>query len=185
MRQLSERARWRSTPCCPRPTWPPPAAFRRERLEAAALRLRDRLQQVRAQEENHRRRLTYDKVKVERDELAAELARFYQPIAAQLADLVGRIEASDRKIERINDRGLPSDAERLFVAELVARDLEGFARPLTDIPRIARQLRLPTFNFFSVRSVHVAATAIAFRSGGRPYYSGSGGADRCPTRGRD
>src|SRR5947208_1028508 len=36
------------------------AAFRRDRLQTAATRLRERLQEVRAQEEDHRRRLAYD-----------------------------------------------------------------------------------------------------------------------------
>jgi hypothetical protein len=50
------------------------AAFRRERLQTAVTRLRERLEEVKAQEENERRQLVYDRVKAERDKLAAELA---------------------------------------------------------------------------------------------------------------
>ena len=83
----------------------------------------------------------------ERDELAAELARVYPPMEAQLADLLTRIKASDERIERINDRGLPSGAERLLVAELVARGLRGFVENWVDVTLITKQLRLPAFKF--------------------------------------
>ena len=54
--------------------------------------------------------------------------------------------AALRKI--FNDRALPSDAERLRVAELVARGLPSFSpKPYTDVPRITRELRLPTFKY--------------------------------------
>ena len=55
-------------------------------------RLRERLTEVQAAEENDRRRAAYEEARAERDELAAELARVYPPLAAQLADLLDRIE---------------------------------------------------------------------------------------------
>ena len=50
------------------------AAFRRERLQTAVTRLRERLEQVKAQEEDQQRQLVYERVKAERNKLAAELA---------------------------------------------------------------------------------------------------------------
>ena len=123
------------------------AAFRRDRLQTATTRLRERLQEVRAREEDHRRRLAYDEAKAERDELAAELARVYPQMEAQLADLLARTKASDERIERINDRGLPSGAERLLVAELVARGLRGFVENSAEVTLITKQLRLPAFRY--------------------------------------
>jgi hypothetical protein len=48
------------------------SGFRRERLQTAVSRLKDRLKEVRAQEENQRRWIAYEKVKAERDKLAAD-----------------------------------------------------------------------------------------------------------------
>jgi hypothetical protein len=123
------------------------AAFRRDRLEAAVTKLRERLKAVKAQEENDRRQVAYAKASAVRDELAAELARVYPPLAAQLADLMARIFASDREIEHINARALPAEAERLLVAELVARGLRGFVENSVEAVRITRDLRLPAFRF--------------------------------------
>jgi hypothetical protein len=123
------------------------AAFRRDRLQVAAKRLGERLREVRAQEENSRRQLAYDKARVERDELAAELARVYPPLAAQLADLMALVFANDREVEHINAHVLPRGAERLLVAELVARGLRGFVENSIQTPRITEELRVPTFQF--------------------------------------
>jgi hypothetical protein len=118
-------------------------------LQTAVTRLRDRLQEVRAQEEDHRRRLAYEEARAERDELAAELARVYPPIEAALAGLLGRIAANDREIEYVTNHAMPKGAERLLVAELVARGLPGFTanNGLSNVPRITHQLRLPAFTF--------------------------------------
>jgi hypothetical protein len=48
------------------------SGFRRERLQTAVSRLKERLKEVRAQEENQRRWIAYEKVKAERDKLAAD-----------------------------------------------------------------------------------------------------------------
>jgi hypothetical protein len=60
-----------------------------ERLQVTVSRLRERLTEVQAAEEDDRRRVAYEKARAERDELAAEFARVYPPLAAQLADLLG------------------------------------------------------------------------------------------------
>ena len=57
--------------------------------EQAVSRLRERLTEVQAAEEDDRRRAAYEEARAERDELAAELARVYPPLAAQLATCSG------------------------------------------------------------------------------------------------
>ena len=54
---------------------------------------------LRAKARGHRDLVTVVGHAAARDELAAELARVYPPIAAQLADLLGRIDAIDRQIQ--------------------------------------------------------------------------------------
>jgi hypothetical protein len=121
------------------------AAFRRDRLQVAATKLGGRLREVKAQEEDRRRRLAYDKRKAERDELATELERLYPTVAKQLASLMERIAASDREIEYINGHALPHGAKPLLSAELVARGMRGFVNNSVQAPRITQQLRLPAF----------------------------------------
>jgi hypothetical protein len=123
------------------------AAFRRARVQAAVMRLRERLAEVKALEEDHRRQLVYDRVKTERDRLAAELAEIYPIFARRLAELLPRIAANDREVEYINNHARPSGAQRLLVAELVARGLEGFVNNSIQTPRITEELRLPAFEY--------------------------------------
>jgi hypothetical protein len=54
---------------------------------------------------------------------------------------------NDKEIERINDRARPMGADRLLVAELAARNLEGFASKSGEVPRITKILRVPAFRF--------------------------------------
>lgn len=121
------------------------AAFRRDRMQVAMGRLRERQRERRAAEEQRRRWAAYDAARETRDGLAKELARVYPPLVAQLVDLLMRLDACDREIERINTRALPADAERLREAELVARGLTGFVRGVSEVPRLARHVRLPEF----------------------------------------
>jgi hypothetical protein len=120
------------------------ARFRRERLETAVARLRERRQELRGQEEDDRRWMAYRKAEAERDALADELGRVYPPLAAQLADLFGRIAANDREVEQTN-RALPKEGGRLREVELVARNLDGWVRNGIETPRIVKGLRLPAF----------------------------------------
>ena len=124
-------------------------AFRRERRQAAISRLQKRLYEVRAHEENDRRAATYAKVKAERDRLAAELADAYPAIERQLVDLFTRLDANNIEVKNLNARP-PPGAERLIVAELVARGLTSFLKDATQIERMTDQLRLPAFE----RPVH-------------------------------
>ena len=133
-------------------------------------RLRERLTEVQAAEEDDRRRAAYEEARAERDELAAELARVYPALAAQLADLLGRLRASDDRIEYINAHALPRGCGPLLVAELVARGLDGFVRDLVDIPRIVRGVQLPAFEYDIhapyawPRSSSVDAGSLVFRA---------------------
>ena len=127
------------------------AAFRCDRLQSAVTRLGERFEDVKAQEEDQRRQLAYDRVKAERDKLAAELAEIYPVFANKLAELLPRIAANDGEIEYVNRQALPSGAERLLVAELAARGLEGFGKSVGNrfirTPRITDELCLPTFEY--------------------------------------
>ena len=123
------------------------AAFRRDRLRMAVTKLRDRLQQLKAQEDNERRWQAYEKAKAERDKLVGELKDVYPAYAARLADLAARIKANDREVDRINLRAVPDGAEWLRSVELVARDLKGWNDGTATVPRIVRDLRLPAFEY--------------------------------------
>jgi hypothetical protein len=120
------------------------ARFRRDRLETAVARLRDRLQDLKRQEEDRRRWIAYEKVKAEQDSLVEELARVYPPLAAQLADLFERIAANNREVEQTN-RALPREADSLRSVELVARGLDGWVKNGIETPRLTRTLRFPAF----------------------------------------
>ena len=115
--------------------------------EQAVSRLRERLTEVQSAEEDDRRRAAYEQARAERDELAAELARVYPPLAAQLADLLGRLRTSDDRIEYMNAHALPRGCGPLLVAELVARGLDGFVQNSIDIPHIVRRVQLPAFQY--------------------------------------
>jgi hypothetical protein len=118
------------------------AAFSRNYLSAVLPRLQQRLDELRAAEEDARCRAAYERVEAERDALAAELAELYPAFADKLADLLPRIDDNDREVAYVNNR-LPSGCG--LVAELIARGLEGFAQDGLDAPRIMSQLRLPAF----------------------------------------
>jgi hypothetical protein len=64
--------------------------------------------------------------------------------------LSAKYEASFAFDERVGAHGgntqLPTGAEHLLVAELVARGQAGFVAPTAFIPRITQQLRLPAFD---------------------------------------
>jgi hypothetical protein len=121
------------------------AVFRRERLQTAVSRLQERLKEVRAQEENQRRWIAYEKVKAERDKLAAELKAAYPRFEECIAELIAKIDANDREIDYLNSQLLPTDAERLRSAELIAREIEAWRVNQTDVVRITRELCLPSF----------------------------------------
>jgi len=81
------------------------------------------------------------------DRGVAELANIYPAFAQRLAELLPCIASNDREIEYINNHARPSGAERLLVAELIARGLEGFVKNSIQTPRITEELRLPAFEY--------------------------------------
>jgi hypothetical protein len=81
----------------------------------------------------------------ERDRLAAELKASHPSMESRLAELIAKIEANDREIEYINGQALPTGAERLKSAELVARGVESWRVNQTEVVRITQELRLPLF----------------------------------------
>ena len=118
------------------------AAFKRDRLQAALGKLRERLAQLKDQEENARRQVAYDKAEAVRDELAKELADLYPAFAQKLVELLVRVVINDREIDYINNHALPRGADRLLVAELKARGLPWVANNV-ETPRITDHLNLP------------------------------------------
>ena len=115
-------------------------------MQAALPRLQERHRQLLAGEEEARRAAVYAEVLVERDALAAELAKVYPVIAKQLVDLLKRLRTCDQRVEQTNS-ALPLGCPPLLLAELVARGPEGFARAYgTDIPRFGQAVRLPAFD---------------------------------------
>lgn len=123
------------------------AAFRRDRLHAAVAKLTERKGQLRREEENQRRWTIYEKVEQERDRLSVELREIYPTFSARLADVLARIEANDQELERINGRELPDSAEKLRSAEMIARGLKTLVDGASDIPRITKHARLPSFEY--------------------------------------
>ena len=71
------------------------AACRRDRMQQAVHRLRDRLHQVQREEDQARRWEGYNELRAERDALAKELAAFYPDVTEQLGELVSRIAHND------------------------------------------------------------------------------------------
>lgn len=124
------------------------ATFNRDRMNAAVARLRQRLAELRDQEDQARRWAAYKAVEAERDQLAEELARLYPGLAKQLADLAQRIRVNDEAIERVNRRR-PTGASQLEEAEFVARGLHRHFRHA--VPRIATRTKLPAFEFEQLR----------------------------------
>jgi hypothetical protein len=122
------------------------AAFRRDRMQVAVTKLGVRLRELKAQEEDNRRRATYEQVKTKRDKLAAELIDKYPAIERQLVDLFARLDANDKEVNYLNTR-LPTNTERLRLAELVARGLPGLVKNGTQIERMTELLALPAFEY--------------------------------------
>src|SRR4029079_19773952 len=86
-------------------------AFKRDRLQAALGKLRERLAQLKDQEENARRQVAYDKAEAVRDELADELADLYPSFAQKLVELLARVVVNDRELDYINNQALPRGAD--------------------------------------------------------------------------
>jgi hypothetical protein len=122
------------------------AAFKRDRLQAALGKLKERLKQLLEQEENAQRQVIYDKLKAERDQLAKEYADLYPTVAQKLAEVLSRIAANDRELDYINKHALPKGAPRLREVELIARELPGWVQAGIQAWRVIDLLRLPPWH---------------------------------------
>jgi hypothetical protein len=123
------------------------AEFDAERLKAALLALEAAHARALEREARARDKATYDEVKAERDVLADDLRRECPALITRLVDLLSRIEANDRRVKSVGERGGP----RLDSAEVVARGgREAFARgtpqglSTTIIPKLT-DAKLPSF----------------------------------------
>jgi hypothetical protein len=154
--EAADLASARARECALDPALPPSAVagarqqmqdgeFRSSRLKTAVSQLHKRVHEVRALEEQERRWAAYQKLKTERDKLAAELKAVYPSFEESIAQLVAKIDASDREIDYLNSQALPTGAERLRSAELIAREIAAFRINQTDVVRITRELCLPQF----------------------------------------
>ena len=121
------------------------AAFAHERLTAAVSRLRQRLAEVQASEDQARRLAHYRDLEQVRDQLAVELRAFYPAFALKLAALLTRIAANDQAIAHVNTHAKPNGLPPLLSAELVARDMTGFVNRGFATPQLLEELRLPAF----------------------------------------
>src|SRR5215471_9027611 len=122
------------------------AAFESERLRVAVTKLRERLAEVTADEENARRLQAYEDVEAECDVLAAELKQLYPEFSVKLADLLTRIAANDQAIEHVN-RNLPRNRGRLLSSELLARDEIGWVlNGQQTAVKLTDECRLPRFH---------------------------------------
>jgi hypothetical protein len=121
------------------------AAFTAERLRTALPKLQERLRELQAAAEDARRRVTFEQARQTRDALAVELAEVYPVLADRLVALLSRLARSDAAIETAN-ANRPRGEAPLLPAELRARGLDNFARPLgPDIPRLTHATRLVSF----------------------------------------
>jgi hypothetical protein len=108
------------------------ASFRMERLTTALDRLRQRHEHVVAHEKELARKAEIAAAEKERDQLAEELRDRYPVLARELADLLGRIKASN---ERCRKHYLP-------LVEHVARGMR-----VSDSGYLTAMVRLPPFDF--------------------------------------
>jgi len=68
-------------------------------------------------------------------------------IETRLGELIAKIDANDREIDYLNSQMLPTGAERLRSAELVAREVEAWRVNQAGVVRITRELCLPTWSW--------------------------------------
>jgi hypothetical protein len=119
------------------------AHLRAGRLRTLLPRLRQRLQSAHDREARTRWQKDHDRLKLERDALASELAAFYPSFAAKLADLFDRIVALDSELSHLNQWGPAGARGHLLGVELTARSLGGFDR---EQPSLTKQLVLPSWS---------------------------------------
>jgi hypothetical protein len=87
------------------------AELKRDRLREALPRLHGRFVKAEAAERYATWVIDYDRVQAQRDAAAQELRALYAPLVIRLADLLGRIEAIDAEVARVNNsKSMNADA---------------------------------------------------------------------------
>jgi hypothetical protein len=114
--------------------------FVAERLRGLLPGLQNRCQETEAAEYLAKWRNDHEKLKAERDDLAAELCEVYPPALTAIVDVLARIADHERRVSTLEESRPPGVKGQLLGPELVAREMQGFSR---DQPSIACELKLP------------------------------------------
>lgn len=115
--------------------------FEHERLSRAIPLLEQQLRQAQARAYATQWNDEFEQVETERDALAEELTATYPDLVAKLVDLLDRIEACDREVDRVNGSAPSGDhRRRLLGVELTARGLNSFS---ATNPSLTANLKLP------------------------------------------
>jgi hypothetical protein len=114
----------------------------RDRLLAAAPRLKEMLSAALATEQRDRWWSNYKKVKAQLDE-AVLLFHDYREHAQAIVDMFSLAAEVDREVSRINGSAPDGEHRRLRSVELTARTMTGFTR---DNPALASTTALPDWN---------------------------------------
>jgi hypothetical protein len=125
------------------------ATLTRDRLQAALPRLQQQLNQAREREYTAAWRVDFERVEAKRDALVEELREEYLAAVAKLIDILSRIPAIDKDVDRINGSAPPGVSDRLLGVEQKARGVEGFGASGAWDPHgllsLAADLKLPKF----------------------------------------
>jgi predicted transcriptional regulator len=125
------------------------AEFSRDRLKTLLPRLQARHKQLQAKEYEARWYAELEGVEAKRDALVEELREEYLAAVAKLIDILSRIPAIDKDVDRINGSAPPGVGDRLLGVEQKARGVEGFgvsgAWEPNGLLSLADDLKLPKF----------------------------------------
>jgi hypothetical protein len=90
------------------------AIWRRDKLQGAVSALRQRHQQILAQEQRAQWNVAADAVEARRDELTEVFASTYPEIISQLIELFARVKEMDAEVDQINGQAPDSEGRRLL-----------------------------------------------------------------------
>jgi hypothetical protein len=118
-------------------------------LQAALPRLQQQLNQAREREYTAAWRVDFERVEAKRDALVEKLREEYLAAVAKLIDILSRIPAIDKDVDRINGSAPPGVSDRLLGVEQKARGVKGFgvsgAWEPNGLLSLAADLKLPKF----------------------------------------
>ena len=90
------------------------AIWRQDKLQGAVSALRQRHQQILAQEQRAQWNVAADAIEARRDELTEEFAERYPDLIASLIELFQRVRAMDAEVDKINGEAPDSEGRRLL-----------------------------------------------------------------------